>query len=1325
MSILNRFVKANPVDTTTSTNKLPFDATNAGIIVNTIRGLFGAVPPSENPYLKVAKDIGQGIARSVASAGITAGNLPTQVANTLVNKPILKTEQPLPFEDSIDMSGTKVGKAIFGDKPVKTVQKAVVDTENTISPYVGQNFSQKVSLPLVVGGMLLDLSMFGGSKGIKTYGEIPETFFKQMARTKTPQQVAKILERIGFGKIDNGIHIGPLSEKFAGAKTADEAKAVLAEYGPKVPTTSGANITQPIKTLTGTTPGASRFAGLTGEVVSQNIPKNTFTNPNVEYVKTDSLVPYAEYNRADIPKMSQNQLQLLIDDIKQNGIKEELILSYGQAGKNAILGEGNTRLMIAKQLGIDEVPVRVVRSRELTPSVLSPNANSPVPVPNPMVPDQFGYVPGEFKPSAILNKTAPVLDKTIETTAKEVAPSFETVGHRKLSKAFDTMVQNQTITPEDKVILETILEGTKDNYLERLNIMENGRIGVPGRFSVQRYRSTGEPLFSTNKLQLKKGFFAKEGLHFGIAPSKVFLHEFGHAGYYLVLDDAERAIVGEVFSSMSHENTKRLFDTYGLSQAHQSPYYAKNAKEFFAESFAQFALENKVPAEKMRPLLMRMAKIFYDGLKKLVMRGQQAAIEKLRPIYEKILKGDRTTPLSEFADAEPPSFKQELQAMMKETPEQVATKAVAPARPKVKPIPRPEPTPVPEVPTEQTSLFSQPTEPSMPPEKLATPGEVLEQQRQAAIEENPFGNGVDYFEPLDNIIKSKVTDVNHRVHIFDYLATPEYVLEKVGLGQIGKDVKRAYTDYLIELPKNINKITEWSKRVPRESNPRIFKWLDGDKTINLNPAELKVATEVKAWLGDWAERLGLDPDKRIMEYITHIFPPGKGGELNEEIAKMIQHVIPGSVYDPYLLQRTGVKGYIEDTWRALDAYVKTATRKVYMDPVLDELKTAASPMEKSVVNYVKRFGDRVNMRPTEMDEMIDTWIKSVVGYRLGVRPVRNITSMARKISSRAKLGLSFTSAFKNLTQGVNTFAELGAYRTLTGYLSLFKPGAMKELEQEGVLMESFIEDRTYNAVKQFWERADKVTFYNFTLTERINRGAAYFGAKGQALARGATEQEARKIGKAISDKTQFVFGSTDTPVFLGSDIMKTAAQFQTFTLKQTEFLIRKAKHKEYASLARYVAASALVFGVIGKAFGMKFSDIVPSFRFGTPPAFDFPVRVGKAILGTKDQYGNVPSGDARLRDVGNAFMQDIVPGGTQLKRTFQGLGAVSEGKSTTAAGNFQYKIGQTPENYIRGALFGKTNLPEANEFYKKKDEKAKAKGKTKSNTSLSDRFQKL
>jgi hypothetical protein len=923
-------------------------------------------------------------------------------------------------------------------------------------------------------------------------------------------------------------------------------------------------------------------------------------------------------------------------------------------------------------------------------------------------------------PSAINDHNIAVRDLGKTTTKPLASESTATQGpgYQGLTKRLDTMVKNNTIRPEDATILKTLFEGTNDKYLSLLNIGENARMRTSGRFSAQT--SMGMAIPYTNKLNLRKGLVGTGNNYATAEPAKVFAHEYGHAGYYLILTNSERQIVDTVYSQMKRTGRINLFEG-GLSGKNGSAsYYAKNPQEFFAESFANYVFENKLPALQMEPLLRKLGVTFFDALKRLVFRKEEAAVMAMRPLFEKILKGDKTTPLSDFSS--PPSFKKDLQALLEKTPR--------PAEPNANGI-----FVKPQSPTLATSGTNRPAKIVTPTFSKSTPlptegapidlaAKILETAKANLPPDIPI-------DPLEKVMMgSERTPMEERVRFLDYLRTPWKIFERMKIRPQYERLLSGYEGYVKELPKNIDKITAWSKQVPAASNERIFRALDGEK-ISLTPEETKVAGEIKTWLSEWADRLGMKPDARISEYITHIFPLGKGGEIPEEISFLINKKIPGSVYNPFLLQRQGAEGYLKNTWKALDAYVKRATRKVNMDPALAELKAATSKMtDTSQLNYLNRYLGAVNLRPTELDTLIDNHIKERVGYLFGARPTAAITRFVRMMISRAKIGGSMTSFAKNLTQGVNTYAELGTRYTMKGYLDLVRYGG-KELKENGALIAPFIEDRTYSAVKKMAEKFDNVLFLNMTASEMVNRGAAYYGAKAKFLNGRTTPKEYREAfgkpmpagytptmedaihyGKFVAGKTQFLFGPLDTPVGLNSDIAKMAAQFQSFGLKQSEFIIEMIGQRNWWKLVRYLVSSMLLFSYIGSAFGMKWTDSWMPLRFGMPPAIQFGIDTFNAITGAKDQYGNVPSVSSRLRTVGNSLFTNVVPGGAQIKRTYEGLKAVSQGASRGSPtkahpqGAYQYSIPSTPMNYVRAGLFGKSYTDQGQSYYNKSTPKS-------------------
>jgi len=277
-------------------------------------------------------------------------------------------------------------------------------------------------------------------------------------------------------------------------------------------------------------------------------------------------------------------------------------------------------------------------------------------------------------------------------------------------------------------------------------------------------------------------------------------------------------------------------------------------------------------------------------------------------------------------------------------------------------------------------------------------------------------------EDADKVIRA----VDKKVNLLDWLRTPDRVLRKIGLGEEADLLRKKYDDYLQELPVEIDKITGWFNRVKDipDSEKRIFKYLDGQK-IELSDVELNVAGEIKTYLSEWADKLKLPEDKRIANYITHIFEKDFiQKEFDPELAKIIADKIPGSVYDPFLQKRLGKLGFKENVWEALDAYVKRGTRKYNMDQALEVISRKSDALDLESWNYVKKLIDKVNLRPADVDNYMDNLIKqSPLGYKFGVRPTALLSRRFRQMTYRGTLGGNIGSALKNLTQGVNTYAK--------------------------------------------------------------------------------------------------------------------------------------------------------------------------------------------------------------------------------------------------------------------------------------------------------------
>lgn len=582
-------------------------------------------------------------------------------------------------------------------------------------------------------------------------------------------------------------------------------------------------------------------------------------------------------------------------------------------------------------------------------------------------------------------------------------------------------------------------------------------------------------------------------------------------------------------------------------------------------------------------------------------------------------------------------------------------------------------------------------------DKISTPGDFITELPK------PEQDGL---KPLVQDIAAKT---GAKVHMLDYLATPEYVLEKIGLGKQAKDLRKAFENYVDNKKTELTKVQDWKRRVDNtpDSSRTIFQYLDGQEETTrplMTDTEYEVAREIRDYLSKWADRLELPNDSRIARYITHLFEPSAAAEKegasifdDPELAAMMRDKVAGSVYDPFLEKRLGKQGYKQDVWAALDAYVKRATRKEAMDPALEKLEFASKRLDEQSYNYVVKLSHRINMRPTEFEKLVDNLIKSsAIGSRYGDRPIAYLSNKVRSLFYRGTIGLNFSSAVRNLTQGVNTYAKLGEKYTVIGYSKLvyrLMSRNMGELYDNHVLDAEFVQDKKVGVYKTALQKLDPVLYGVFETAEMINRGAAYFGAKSKAIAEGQTEAQAVDSAKRLVRETQFTFSSIDTPVALNDDAVKTLTQLQTYSIKQIEFLGRMAKNKEFGGLIRYALASYLAVNTIGKLFGMNLlQQLLPT------------VGVGGSPLGTlASNIAGLTSSNSQTQASAKTGLQNqfwtLFPAGGQIHKTIQGLEAYSAGKDVTATGRTRFNVPHNLGTLTRAALFGKSNLPEAQAYY--------------------------
>lgn len=104
----------------------------------------------------------------------------------------------------------------------------------------------------------------------------------------------------------------------------------------------------------------------------------------IEFVSVKELWSLREFDRSLKSELKYS--------IVSKGLEEPVMILYYAGNRRAYIGEGNHRLVVAKSVGIEALPARVVRSQSTTTKGIRVKGFEP---------DWSGYVPGSLYPSDI------------------------------------------------------------------------------------------------------------------------------------------------------------------------------------------------------------------------------------------------------------------------------------------------------------------------------------------------------------------------------------------------------------------------------------------------------------------------------------------------------------------------------------------------------------------------------------------------------------------------------------------------------------------------------------------------------------------------------------------------------------------------------------------------------------------------------------------------------------------------------------------------------------------------------------------------------------
>ena len=122
-------------------------------------------------------------------------------------------------------------------------------------------------------------------------------------------------------------------------------------------------------------------------------PKNTNYRHVMEYVPIDWLME----RRGNEYRHSPERMEQLRNEIQEEGLREPVLISTGKNSRTSIVGEGNHRVLAAKQLGYTHIPVRAMVGSSAGNDRFPEGAHD-----EDIIPEPNRYFPSDAKPSRVM-----------------------------------------------------------------------------------------------------------------------------------------------------------------------------------------------------------------------------------------------------------------------------------------------------------------------------------------------------------------------------------------------------------------------------------------------------------------------------------------------------------------------------------------------------------------------------------------------------------------------------------------------------------------------------------------------------------------------------------------------------------------------------------------------------------------------------------------------------------------------------------------------------------------------------------------------------------
>ncbi len=560
------------------------------------------------------------------------------------------------------------------------------------------------------------------------------------------------------------------------------------------------------------------------------------------------------------------------------------------------------------------------------------------------------------------------------------------------------------------------------------------------------------------------------------------------------------------------------------------------------------------------------------------------------------------------------------------------------------------------------------------------PSRIVEQaaEKDITIEELTTSSMSETIPP-ETIVETTPDTVDdmpivHDVNVIDRFRPTRFVFDKMGLFDIWESTFKAETLRAEEQVAFNKELKKHAKNVKDPARRElVWEHVNNSKSDVFNQLtfeEKQAANWWKRTADDWADRLNIPQERRIQNYIPHIFDDAakQVGDvpLDASLSMVFSKKITDKVKMPFLEERLGKElGLIKDPFLAAQAYQNVALRKFYYEPILQKLKLVAehSTTPEFAKNYLKDYSRRMTGEPATIDREINKTLVDIANNLRGLPGGETLANFLDRGNASAMsaynltsalyvmwLGFKPTTAIRNLSQHGLIIAEVDSIQDFGNGIRLRVTAEGRNALAESLVVRSrkgaFIESIDSSVTAKGTDAFRETALFLFRKADEQNVKDAFLS--GYAEAKRLFPEAGRDIwikrGDEVAADTQYLYTKMNSLAIAQSGPGKVGAMLTTWAINWLELMNKFVQGKQSrvytdanldvkeknwltsrTSLLTYMAIVGLAYGLTQqdwnriRAFEYTGATSINTFANlvgGEFPGLELPGAVADLIAGT-------------------------------------------------------------------------------------------------------------